>query len=108
VETIGNQVRVSLGSLSKRRENREINYGLLKGFLLLQSIFTGISNMAVEETVADRADALGQEEQKQGRERKYHQKKMKSISTKYRKPKGINLREGECRGGMSPPPIANS
>jgi len=36
--------------------------------------------MGVEESVADRADALSEAEQKQGRERKHHQKKTKTIN----------------------------
>jgi len=36
--------------------------------------------MGVEESVADRADALSEAEQKQGRERKHHQLKTKSIN----------------------------
>jgi len=38
--------------------------------------------MGVEESVADRADPLSEVEQKQGRERKHHQKKTKSITPK--------------------------
>jgi len=37
--------------------------------------------MGVEESVADRADALSKVEQKRGRERKHHQKKTKSINS---------------------------
>jgi len=36
--------------------------------------------MGVEVSVADRADALSEAEQKQRRERKHHQKKPKSIT----------------------------
>jgi len=36
--------------------------------------------MGVEESVADRADALRVAEQKRGRERKHYQKKMKTIN----------------------------
>ena len=64
--------------------------------------------MGVEESVADRADALSEAEQNGGRVRKHHQKKTKSINPERRKPKGINLREGEGRGGMTPPPRASS
>jgi len=63
--------------------------------------------MGGEESVADRANALSEAEQKRGRKRKHHQKKTKSINPELRKPKGINLREGESRGGMSPPPRTN-
>jgi len=93
-----------LGSLSEKRENREIDRGLLECFLLLQTVFPAVFNMGVAESVADHADALSEAEQKRGRERKHHPKKTKSINTERRKPKGINLREGECRGGMPPPP----
>jgi len=47
-------------------------------------------------------------EQKRGRKRKHDQKKTKSINLEWRKPKGINLREGDCRGRMAPPPRASS
>jgi len=36
--------------------------------------------MGVEESVADRADALSEAEQKRGRERKHHQKKTKTAN----------------------------
>jgi len=36
--------------------------------------------MGVEESVADRADALSEVEQKRGRQRKHHQKETKSIN----------------------------
>jgi len=36
--------------------------------------------MGVEESVADRADAPSEAEQKWGRQRKHHQKKTKSIN----------------------------
>jgi len=96
-----------LGSLSKKRENREIDHGLLKCFLLLRTVFPAVCNMGVEKSDADRANALSEAEQKWGRKRKHHQKKMKSINPERRKPKGINLREGESRGGMPPPPRTN-
>jgi len=64
--------------------------------------------MGVEESVADRANALSPVEQKRGRKRKHHQKKTKSIKPESRKPKRINLRAGEDRGRYTPPPRANS
>jgi len=70
-------------------------------------MFPAVCNMGVEKGVADRANALSEAEQKRGRERKHHQKKTKSINPELRKPKGINLRGGECRGGMTPPPRAS-
>jgi len=97
-----------LGSLSKKRENREIDHGLLKCFLLLQTVFPTVCNMGVEKSVADRANALSEAEQKRGRKRKHHQKKTKSINPERRKPKGMNLKAGESRGGMTPPPRASS
>jgi len=36
--------------------------------------------MGVEKSVADRANALSEAEQKRGKERKHHQKKTKSIN----------------------------
>jgi len=47
-----------LGSLSKKRENREIDHGLLKGFLLLQTVFLAVCNMGVEGSVADHASTV--------------------------------------------------
>jgi len=64
--------------------------------------------MGVEKSVADCVNALSEAGPKRGRERKHHQKKMESINPKWRKLKGMNLREGECRGGMTPPPRASS
>jgi len=64
--------------------------------------------MGVEKIVADRANALREAELKGGRESKHQQKEDKSIHTERRRPKGINLREGQCRGDMTPPPRANS
>jgi len=37
-----------------------------------------------------------------------NKKKTKSINPERRRPKVINLREGKCRGGMTPPTRANS
>ena len=78
----------ALGSLSRKRENSEINHGLLKRFLLLQTVFPAVCNMGVEKSVADRANALSKAEQKQGRERKHHQKKTKLITQSEESPKG--------------------
>jgi len=64
--------------------------------------------MSVEKSVADRANALSEAQQKRGRKRKHHQKKTKWINPERRKPKGINLKPGEGRGGMTPPPRASS
>jgi len=77
-----------LGSLSKKRENREIDHGLLNCFPLLQTMFPAVCNMGVEKSVADRANTLSEIEQKRGRERKHHQKKTKSITQSEESPKG--------------------
>jgi len=69
-----------VGSLSKKRESREIDRDLLKCFPLLQTVFPAICNMGVEKSVADRANALSEVEEKRGREWKHHQKKTKSIN----------------------------
>jgi len=58
-----------LGSLSKKRENREIDLGLLKCFLFLHSRLSAVCNMRVEKSVADRAIALSEVEQMRGRKR---------------------------------------
>jgi len=57
---------------------REIDRCLLKGFLLLETVFPAVCNMGVENTVADCANALSEAEQKLGRKRKHHQRKTKS------------------------------
>jgi len=77
-----------IGSLSKKRENREIDRDLLKCFPLLQTVFLAVCNIGVEKSVADRGSALSEVEQKQGRERKHHQKKTKSITQSDESPKG--------------------
>jgi len=53
-----------LDSLSKKRENREIDCGLLKCFLLLQTVFPTLCNMGVKVSVADRANALSEAQSK--------------------------------------------
>jgi len=82
--------------------------GLLKCFLLLQTVFPAVCKMGVEKSVANRASAQREAEQKQGRKRKHHQKKTKSINPERRKPKGVNLKGGEGRGGMTLSPRASS
>ena len=47
-----------LGSFSKKCLNREIKRGLLKCFLLLQTVFPAVRNMGVEGSVAYRANAV--------------------------------------------------
>jgi len=44
--------------------------------------------MGSEESVANRANALSEAEQKRGRKRKHHQKKTKSITQSEESPKG--------------------
>jgi len=97
-----------LGSFSKIRENREIDRGMLKCFLLLQTVFPAVCNMGAEKSVVDYANALSEAEQKRGRKRKHHEKKTKTINPERRKPKGMNLKAAESRGGMTPPPRASS
>jgi len=65
----------------KDKESREMDRGLLKGFLLLQTVYPAICNMGGEESVADGANALCEAEQKRDRKRKHHQKKTKSINS---------------------------
>ena len=52
----------------------------MKGFLLLQTVYPAVCNMGGVESVADRDNALSEPEQKQGRKRKHHQRKTKSIN----------------------------
>jgi len=52
----------------------------LKSFLLLQTVFPAVSNMCVEKSVADSADALSEAEHKPGGKRKHDQKKRKTIN----------------------------
>jgi len=61
----------------KEKESREIDRDVLKYFLLLQTVNPAVCNMGVEKSVADRANALSEAEQKRGRERKHDQKKTK-------------------------------
>jgi len=48
----------------KEKESREIDSGLLKGFLLLQTVYPAVCNIGVEKSVADCADALIEAESK--------------------------------------------
>jgi len=89
------RVRVLTRQPRKDKESREINHRLLKGYLLLQTVYPAVCNMGCKESVADRANALSKAEQKWGRKRKHDQKNTKSINPEYREPKGINLRAGE-------------
>jgi len=43
-------------------------------------VYPAVCNIGVVKSVADRANALSEAEQKPGRERKHHQKKTKSIN----------------------------
>jgi len=70
-------------------------------------VFPAVCDIVVEESIADHANALSEAEQKRGRERKYYQKKTKSINPERREPKGINLRAGKDEGRCTPPPRAN-
>jgi len=80
METIGNRVRVLTRQPLKDKDSREIDRGLLKGFLLLQTVYPSVCNMCGEESVADRAHDPSEVEQKRGRKRKHDQKKTKSIN----------------------------
>jgi len=60
-----------LGSLARKREDREINHGLLKYSLLLQTVFPTVGNMSVERSVADHSNALTEVEPKRGREKNH-------------------------------------
>jgi len=64
----------------KQKESSEIDPSLLKCFLLQQTVYPGIWNIGVAKGVADRGYAISEAEQKRGRNRKYHQKKTKSIN----------------------------
>jgi len=73
-ETIGQRVRVLTRHPLKEKESREIDRGLLKYFLLLQTVYPAICNIAGEKSVADHANALRVAGQKRGRKRKHHQR----------------------------------
>jgi len=74
------RVRVLSRQPLKDKDSREIDRGLLKGFLLLHTVYPALCNMGGEESVANRANALREAEQKRGRKRKHHQKMRKSIN----------------------------
>jgi len=77
-----------LGSLSEKGENREIDGGLLKCFLLLQTLFPAVCNRRLEKSVADRVDALSEVVQRWGRERKHHQRRRNPSTESEGSPKG--------------------
>jgi len=58
----------------KEKESREIDRGLLKGVLLIQTVYQAVCNMGVEKSIADRASTLSEADQKRARNRKHHQK----------------------------------
>ena len=58
----------------QEKESREIDRGLLKCFLLLQTVYSAVCNMGVEKSVSDRANALSETEQRRGRKMKHEQK----------------------------------
>jgi len=88
VETIGKRVRVLTRQLLKDKESTEIDCSLLKGFLLLETVYPAICNMGSEESVADHANALSEAEQKRGRKRKHHQKQKNPSTQSEESPKG--------------------
>ena len=65
--------------LQEKREQRNQPWPV-EGFLFLQTVFPAVCKIVLEGSVADRADTLREAEQKRGRERQHHQKKMKSIN----------------------------
>jgi len=64
----------------KNKETREIDLGLLQGFLLRQTVCPAVCNIGVEKNVADSANALSKAEEKWGRKGKHHQRKTKFIN----------------------------
>jgi len=82
------RVRVLTRQPLKEKESREIHHGLLKCFLLLQTVYPAVCNMGVEESVADRANALSEAEQKQGRKRKHHERRQNPSTQSEEGPKG--------------------
>jgi len=74
------RVRVLTREPLKDKESRDIDSSLLKGFLLLQTVYPAVCNMGGEESVTHRANALSEAEQKRGWKRNHHQKKTKSIN----------------------------
>jgi len=48
----------------KEQESREIDCGLLKCFLLLETVYLAICNIAVEKRVADCADTVSEAQSK--------------------------------------------
>jgi len=77
-----------LGSLTKKTENREIDRGLLKCFLLLQSMFPPVCNLGVEKSIADCASAVREVEEKRGRKWKHHQQRRNPSTQSEESPKG--------------------
>jgi len=80
----------------KEKETREIDRGLLKYFLLMQTVYLAVCNMGVEKSVADRANALSGAEQKRARERKHQQKEDENHQPREKKaqrdkPKGTEV-----------------
>ena len=68
-------VRVLTRQPLKDKESRESDHSLLKGSLLLQTVYPAVCNMGSEESVANGAHALSEAEQKRGRKRNHHQRK---------------------------------
>jgi len=64
--------------------------------------------MGGEKRVDDRANALSETEQKWARERKHQQEEDEIQQPREKKAQRDNLRDGKGRGGMTPPPRANS
>jgi len=48
----------------KEKESREIDSGLLGGFLFLQTVYPAVCDIGLEKSVSDRADALSEAQNK--------------------------------------------
>ena len=58
------RVRMLTRQPLKEKERREIDRGLLKGFLLLQTVYPAVCEIGVEKSVADCTDALSEAQNK--------------------------------------------
>jgi len=58
------RVRVLTRQPLKEKESREMDHGLLKCFLLLQTVYPAVCNIGSEKGVADHADVLSKAQSK--------------------------------------------
>ena len=58
------RIRVLTRQPLKEQESREVDRGLLKGFLLLQTMYPAVCDIGVEKSVADHSDALSEAQNK--------------------------------------------